>query len=212
MAEITLSANERIKSRKSANKKLRLNGKIPGIYYHKNDDPITIEVAESVLKQIVFTSETHIITLAMENRSELSCILKNVQFDPITERIVHFDLQGISRDERIEIEIPISYLGNPIGIKQGGILQQVIHKLHVECFPADIPEHVEVKIEHLNIGDAIHVSDIKLEHVKILNTPESVLVTVVPPKIEKEPTPVAEGEELKEPEVISKGKIEKEEE
>jgi large subunit ribosomal protein L25 len=212
MAEITLSANKREIVRKSTNKQLRKNGRIPGIYYHKSDDPVAIEVNESTLKPIVFTSETHIISLAIEGGKDLPCILKNVQLDPVTEKIVHFDLQGISRDERIEIEVPILYTGNPVGIKQGGILQQVIHKLHVECLPVNIPEHVEVNIDNLDIGDSIHVSHLSLENIKILNTPESVLVTVVPPKIEKEPTPVVEGEEVTEPEVISKGKLEKEEE
>ena len=141
MAEITLSANKREIVRKSTNKQLRKNGRIPGIYYHKSDDPVAIEVNESTLKPIVFTSETHIISLAIEGGKDLPCILKNVQLDPVTEKIVHFDLQGISRDERIEIEVPILYTGNPVGIKQGGILQQVIHKLHVECLPVNIPEH-----------------------------------------------------------------------
>jgi large subunit ribosomal protein L25 len=212
MAEINLSANKRKIIRKSTNKQLRKNGKIPGIYYHKRDEPVTIEVNESALKPIVFTSETHIISLAIEGGNELPCILKGVQLDPVTEKIVHFDLQGISRNEIIEIEVPILYTGNPVGIKQGGILQQVIHKLLVECLPVNIPEHIEVNIENLNIGDSIHVSDLNLEHVKVLNSPESVLVSVVPPKIEKEPTPVVEGEEIAEPEVISKGKLEKEEE
>ncbi|MCX6152041.1 MAG: 50S ribosomal protein L25 [Ignavibacteriales bacterium] len=211
MAEITLNAKERIISRKSANKQLRIGGRIPGIYYHKKDAPISIDVAEAALKPFVYTSETHIISLAVENRVELPCILKNIQFDPITEKIVHFDLLGISRDEKIEIEVPLLFIGNPVGIKQGGMLQQIIHKILVECLPADIPEHIEVKIEQLSIGDAIHAADIKIDKVKILNAPDAVLVTVVPPKVEKEATP-AEGEEVKEPEVITKGKVEKEEE
>jgi large subunit ribosomal protein L25 len=212
MAEITLSADKRKISRKSANKQLRKNGKVPGIFYHKKSEPIPIEVSTSALKPLVFTSETHIISLVIEDNPSLSCILKNIQFDPVTENIVHFDLQGISRDEKIEIEIPIVYIGNPSGIKQGGILQQVAHKLLIECLPADIPEHLEVKIDHLNIGDAVHVSELVVEHFKILNAQDAVLVSVVPPKVEKEAVPAAEGEETKEPEVISKGKIEKEEE
>jgi large subunit ribosomal protein L25 len=212
MAEITISADKRKISRKSANKQLRKNGKIPGIYYHKKREPIPIEVSASALKPLVFTSETHIISLDIENTETLSCILKNVQFDPVTENIVHFDLQGISRDERIEIEVPIVYIGNPAGIKQGGILQQSAHKLLIECLPADIPEHIEVKIEHLTIGDSIHVSDLLVENFKIISAHDAVLVSVVPPKVEKEAVPVVESEEAKEPEVISKGKVEKEEE
>lgn len=212
MAEIKLSANKRKIVRKSTNKQLRKNGKIPGIYYHKSEMPVPIEVNEAFLKPVVFTSETHIISLTIEDGTELPCILKGVQLDPVTEKIVHFDLQGISRNEIIEIEVPILFTGNPVGIKQGGILQQVIHKLLVECLPANIPEHIKVNIDNLSIGDAIHVSHLNLENVKVLNAPESVLVTVVPPKIEKEPTPVTEGEEVAEPEVISKGKLEKEEE
>ncbi len=212
MSEIALKAKERKISRKSVINQLRKSGNVPGVFYHKKDDSIPIEVSESSLKPIVYTSETHIIALSIENKLEMPCILKNVQFDPVSEKIMHFDLQGISRDEKLEIEVPVLLSGNPVGIKQGGILQQSLHKLHVECLPADIPEHIEVIITNLNIGDAIHVGSLQVEKLRILNTPDSVIVSVVAPKLEKEPTPVAEGEEAKEPEVISKGKVEKEEE
>jgi len=213
MSEIALLAKERKISRKSANKQLRKSGNIPGVYYRRKEDSIPIEVSESSLKPIIYTSETHIITLSIEDKKELPCILKNVQFDPVSEKIVHFDLQGISRDEKLEIEVPVVIDGNPVGIKQGGILQQTLHKVHVECLPADIPEHIEVNVTNLNIGDAVHVADLTFEKFKILNNPDSVIVSVVTPKLEKEATPAVEGgEEAKEPEVISKGKVEKEEE
>jgi len=212
MSEIALKAKERKISRKSVITQLRKSGNVPGVFYHKKEESIPIEVSESSLKPFVYTSETHIIALSIENKLEMPCILKNVQFDPVSEKIIHFDLQGISRDEKLEIEVPVVLVGNPVGIKQGGIIQQSLHKLHVECLPADIPEHIEVNITSLNIGDAVHVSSIQLEKLKILNSADAVIVSVVTPKIEKEVTPAVEGgEESKEPEVISKGKVEKEE-
>lgn len=211
MSEITLIAKERKISRKSVINQLRKSGNVPGVFYHKKEDSVPIEVSESSLKPLVYTSETHIIALSIENKLEMPCILKNVQFDPVSEKIMHFDLQGISRDEKLEIEVPVLLSGNPVGIKQGGILQQSLHKLHIECLPADIPEHIEVVVTNLNIGDAVHVSSLQFEKLRILNTGDSVIVSVVAPKLEKEPTAVAEGEEAKEPEVISKGKAEKEE-
>ena len=105
----------------------------------------------------------------------------------------------------------------PVGIKEGGVLQQFMHKLEVECLPKDIPQQIEVDITNLSIGDSIHVSELNVENITILNPEDTVLVSVTHPKVEAEPVAeeVAEGEEGEEqaePEVIGKGKAEEEEE
>ena len=151
-----------------------------------------------------------------------SCILKDVQFDPVSDIPIHFDLLGISENEKIKLEVPITLIGSPAGVKEGGILQHSIHKVDVECFPRNIPSNIEVNIENLNIGDSIHIEDIEVKDFEILDSPDTTIVAVVPPTVEKvEAPPVegeegaevpAEGEEAAEPEVISKGKKEEGEE
>lgn len=208
MAEIVLNANERKISRKSANKQLRKSGRIPGVFYSKNENPVAIEVSELTLKPLIFTSEAHIVSLKVGDKEGVTCVIKDVQFDPVTDKIVHFDLQGITKGETIEIEVPVVVVGNAAGIKQGGILQHALHKLDIECLPSEMPEHLEVNVENLRLGDSIHVKDLSYNNITILTSPEAVVVSIVAPRAEKE----APAEAPAEPEVIAKGKTEKGEE
>ncbi|MGE5364142.1 MAG: 50S ribosomal protein L25 [Bacteroidota bacterium] len=208
MAEITLNANERSISRKSANKQLRRDGSVPGVYYGKNIQPVAVSVLEQSLKPLVYTSEAHIVSLVVDGKEPVSCILKDIQFDPVTDKIVHFDLQGISSDEKLEVEIPILLEGNPEGIKQGGVMQQSLHKLDISCLPMFMPEHLVVNVSKLAMGESIHVADLKFDNIEILTAEDAVIVSIVTPRAEKETA--AEGEAQKEPEVISKGKVDKE--
>ena len=181
--------------------------------------PIAIDVSNQAIKPLVFTSQTHLISLKLDGHEDQECVLKDVQFDPVSDEVIHFDLIGITRGEKIEIEVPVQLIGSAIGVKEGGLLQHNLHKLEVECLPKDIPERLEVNISELKIGDTIHVKDLNFENVDILNLEDSIVVSVVHPKVEKEPVAVEEGaeieaeaEEMKEPEVIGKGKAAAEEE
>jgi large subunit ribosomal protein L25 len=215
MSEISIKAKKRILSTKGAVNKLRKNGEVPGIFYSKGVEPIPVSVPELSLNPLVYTSETHIVNLEIENDETKKTILKNIQFDPVTDKIVHFDFLGISLDQKIEIEVPISVEGQAKGIKEGGILQQSMHKLHVSCLPGDIPEHITINVANLGVGDSVHVKDLSLTNVEILHNDDVIIVSVVMPRAQVETTAVAiEGavEEKMEPEVISKGKQAEEEE
>lgn len=175
----------------------------------RTTDPIAIEVPENSINQFVFTSETHLIDLKLDDGSEFECILKDTQFDPVTDKVIHFDLLGIIRGEKIQLEVPVLFTGNPVGVREGGVLNELVHKLEIECLPRNIPENVTIDISNLKIGDSIQVKDVTLENFEILNAPESVIVSIASPKGAKESEDVSAAE-IKEPEVISKGK-EKEE-
>jgi large subunit ribosomal protein L25 len=210
MDKVNLNAKLRTEFSKSGRNELRKSGRVPGIYYSKHSEPIAIDVPENMINPLVFTSQTNLINLVLDNGNEFDCILKEIQFDPVTDKVVHFDLIGLTKDESIELEIPVQLTGSAIGVKEGGLLQHVQHKLQIECLPSNIPQHIELNISDLHLGDSLHVSDVKLENITILNPADTVIVTVAHPKVEKE---VAEVEaEPTEPEVISKGKTEKEEE
>ncbi|MFA7228055.1 MAG: 50S ribosomal protein L25 [Melioribacteraceae bacterium] len=214
MSEILVNGTKRALSTKGANNQLRRDGNVPGIFYMKGVEPIPVFVSEKALKPIVFTSETHIVNLKIDNGDEFKSILKNVQFDPVTDRVVHFDLLGINADQEIEIEVPVVFEGQAKGLKEGGIVQQSIHKVTVSCLPADIPQHISIDITNLGLNDSIHVRDLKIDKVRFVQNPEVIIVSVVVPRAAVEPTPGAEvpGEEKSEPEVISKGKQTDEEE
>lgn len=211
MEKVVLEANTRKIGSKSEKKTQRKNGKIPGVFYSKSNKPISIYVSEKAIKPLVFTGERHLIGLKVDGDQEFDCIIKDIQFDPVTDRIVHFDLLGLITGETFELEVPLVLKGSAVGVKDGGILQQHLHKLEIECLPRNIPQHLEIDVTDLKIGDSIHISDLNFEDVTILNQKTTVVVSVNHPKIEKEPTPeeVAE-EEPAEPEVIGKGKEEEE--
>ena len=209
MEKVILNANSRKNFSKSSRKSLRRDGRVPGVFYLRHNEPIAIDVTEKSIKPLVFTAETHLIGLQVDG-VEHDCVIKDVQFDPVTEKVVHFDLLGLVKGEKFQLEVPVLFVGSPIGVKEGGLLQQNVHKLEIECLPKDIPQHLDVDISNLKLGESIHAGDLSFENVTILNSDDTVVVSVVHPKVEKEPVVSETEEESAEPEVISKGKAEEE--
>lgn len=212
MEKVLLEARKRENRSKSANNALRRQGRVPGVIYSNQVSPIPVDVTEGAIKPLVFTAKTHLISLNIEGQNQLDCIIKDVQFDPVTDRIVHFDLQAFDAKEKIQLEVPIHLEGSSIGVKEGGIVQHVLHKLEIECLPSDIPEEILVDISTLKLGDSVHVRDLKLDGINILNSEDAIIVLVTHPKVEKEPAPGEVTEQDAEPEVIGKGKTEEKEE
>lgn len=213
MSEISIKATRRTLSTKGSVNKLRRDGNVPGIFYSKDTEPIPILLPASSIKPLVYTSETHLVNLNIDDAEVKKAILKNVQFDPVTDKVIHFDFLGISLDKEIEIEVPVVLSGQAKGVKDGGVIQHHMHKLHVSCLPGDIPEHITIDMTDLGIGGSIHVKDLKLERAKILNNENVIIVAVVVPRVVVEPTPTeVTGEKITEPEVIGKGKTTEEEE
>jgi large subunit ribosomal protein L25 len=212
MENVVLNATERKTITKPALNIVRGNKRIPGTFYLKNSKPISIDVLEKELNPFVFTADTHLISLKIEGLDEHECVIKDVQFDPVTDRVVHFDLLGLVKGEMFQLEVPIRYNGSAIGIKEGGILQQVLHKIEIECLPKNIPQHLDVDVTDIKLGAAIHAGDLKFENITILTPADAVVVTVTHPKVEKEPVAEEVVEGAVEPEVIAKGKAEEAEE
>lgn len=207
MSEIVLNAEPRPTTARTA-KRLRNNGLVPGIYYARGEENVSIAVAAPSLDPLIHTTETHIIDLKLKDGSSRRCILRDVQFDPVSDNPVHFDLQGLKENEKLVIEVPIVLTGGtPAGVKDGGMVQHMIHRLKVSCLPRDIPGRIEVNIEALGINDAVHVKDLNVPNVTILEDLESAVVGVMPPTLVKEEETAAPAEEaMAEPEVVGKGK------
>lgn len=206
MAEIVLNADVRTETGKKA-KLLRTGGKVPGVFYAHGEGNIPIAVLSPDLDPLVFTAETHIVQLKLSDGTSKRCILRDVQFDPVSDRPVHFDLQGVREDEKLTLEIPVSLTGGiPVGVRGGGMLQHIIHRIKVSCLPKDIPEKIEINVGQLAINHFVHVKDIVLPNVTILDNPEASVVGVLPPTVEKpKEAEVAEAAPA-EPEVVGKGK------
>lgn len=185
MSDIVINAQRRDTGKKAA-KAVRRNGLIPGVFYVNGKEPISIATTFLALRSVVYTSETHVIHLKVDNGDNFDCVLKDVTFDPVTDQIVHFDLQGLTAGRKITVEIPIVLAGQAAGSRDGGLVQHILHKLRVECLPKDMPEHIEVDITNLNIGDSLHIGDLQLGNVKSLDNAEVVVVSVTAPTVAKD--------------------------
>lgn len=207
MSEITLNAEVRKTVGKGLTV-LRAQGKVPGIYYGHGQSNIPVALSELALKPLYKTSATHVINLKLDDGSSHICILRDIQLDPLTDRPIHFDLFGLNTEEELTIDVPVTLKGTPQGVKDGGALQQVIHRLRVSCLPKYIPDHIEVNVESLKINTSIHVRELDVPNVNILENENSTVAAVVPPTILKEPEPgvPAAAEAVAEPEVIARGK------
>lgn len=207
MSEVVLNAEVRTNTGKHA-KQSRAKGMVPGIYYSRGEKNINVHVPATSLNQFVFTGEAHIIDLRLADGSSHKCILRDVQFDPVTDQPVHFDLQGLKENEKLNIEVPVALVGGtPKGVRDGGMLQHFLHKIRVSCLPKDIPEKIEINVLDLGINEFVHVRDLNVPNVTFAEAADNAVVGVMPPHVvkEEEAAPAAE-ETAKEPEVVAKGK------
>jgi len=204
MSEIILQARRREPGRSIA-RKLRRESQIPGIYYFHGTEPIAICTAELALRPLVYTTESHLVRLTLDDGTEKTCVLKAVDFDPVSDRVVHFDLQGVSANESIRVEAPVVLVGSAIGARNGGVVDWVLHRIEIECLPHHLPEHIEVDVSNLEIGQSIHVADLNIPNITIVTHGDLGIVTIVQPRTGEV---VAEAPAMTEPEVISRSKSE----
>lgn len=208
MEDVVLNVEKRTLVKKKA-KRLYAEKKIPGVFY-LGDENVTLQADEAPIRNLVGSHTTHVIKVKFEDGSERRAILSEVQFDPVLGRVNHFDLHGIREGEKIIVDIPVRVVGSARGVKDGGVLQHSVHRIRIQCEPDNVPEHVMVEVADLGIGDSVHIKDLKLEGVKILENLESAIVTIVPPPSLKEETPegaaLAGVEAPAEPELVGKAK------
>jgi large subunit ribosomal protein L25 len=212
MSDINITAKKRTKSTKGAVNKIRREGNVPGILYSKGSEPVNIFVEELSLKPVVYTSEVHLVNLKIEDQDSVRSILKDIQFDPLTDRIVHVDFQAVTLGKAIQLQLPISFIGSAVGVKEGGRLQQNLHKLDIQCLPKDIPQHLEVDITNLHIGKSILVGDLSFENIEILSAKDTVVVSVTTIKETTDEKTDELQDAPKEPELISRGKAQEDSE
>ena len=205
---------------KSGAKHIREQGMIPAVVYKGGKAGANVQVDAKELWSAVHTEagENAIITMNIKGESdnliEKTVIVQEVQLEPISDQFFHIDFHEISLKEKLKVKVPVVLKGEAVGVtEEKGILAQIEWEIEIECFPTAIPEHINLQVDKLRIGDAIHLKDIAdINDVKFLGDPEQVIVTVTPPKAEEEETveETEEGAEGVEPEVIQKGKKDEE--
>jgi large subunit ribosomal protein L25 len=201
---IKLEVKEREGRGSADSRRLRAAGMIPGVLYGRGKTPHAICVPERELRRVLTGSAgLHaILDVVLEGQSTThASILKDYQQDPVRGHIAHVDLQEVRLDQPIQASVAVQLVGEPVGAKEGGVLSQVQREINVEALPMEIPEHIDLDVSGMAIGDTLRLADLPArEGVTYLDDPEeTVLATVGLPTRVEEPEPeVEEGEELAE--------------
>ena len=213
-----LEAQTREPGTKNHARRVRRDGKIPAVVYGAGKESLPITVDPRVVTRILNSETGHnsIFDLSL-NGEKTKAMIVDWQYEPIKGRLLHIDLKRIALDKVLRVSVPIFLIGEAAGVKQeGGIMEQMLREVEVECLPADIPSHIDADVTHLTFGKVLRVSD--LPHsgkIKFLTDENQPVAHVTSVKEEVAVTPEAAAEAAAapaEPEVIKKGKQETEEE
>lgn len=198
-------------------KKVRKNADIPAVVYSKDINvPITISAAGLKILRGMRFSESMIINMEIVNEQKkdiFSVMIKDMQYHPLTEQILHIDFMKVSLEEKIKVRVPLNFKGEPKGVKEGAALDYILREIEIEAYPLDIPEKIDVDISNLEIGHSIHVRDMIFpDNFKVLTHAEETIAALVA-KIEEKEEVVEPGDAVAEgPEVIKEKKKEEKEE
>jgi len=222
MEKIILKAKIRKEIGKNSLGKLRREGFIPAVIYGAGIENLNIKLLRSEFLKFIHEHriETTVFNLLIEDsldksKKEYTCMIKEIQYHPLSDEILHVDFNHISLTKLIKVKVPVIPKGEPLGVKQeGGALERLLWEIEVECLPTNIPEKIEVDVSNLKLNDSLQIKDIPPlgEGIKILTSSDTVVFTVSPPIKEEVVTEeVVAGEEKLEPEVIREKKETQEE-
>ncbi len=210
--QVKLKAEPRPTVGRSAVRKLRARGFIPAIVYGGNDKPQPLQVSARDINAMMSHASGENVLVELEiggDGQSRTALVQEVQHSPVGGEIRHVDFHAVSMDQMIQAEVPLEPMGTPVGVKTfGGLLEQSLRVLAIECLPGDLPDRITVDVSQLNIGDAIHVRDIQLpQGVTPKVQVDLTAFSVVAPVVEEQPV-AAEAEAAAGPEVITEKKEE----
>lgn len=215
MEKITIKAEKREQRGKGAARSLRRNEMIPAVLYREGNS-LPIKIPKKEITNFINTTsgEQVMINLQFADGDIKLALMKDYQVDPTKRELLHADFFEVSLTEKVKVYVQVTPTGESVGVKRdGGILQHLVREIEVECLPDRIPGHIKIDISGLEIGQALHVSDLKLgDDIKILTNPEEVVVNIIAPAVEAAPVEEVPAPEAAEPEIVKKGKKEEEEE
>ena len=221
--DITVTAEVRAARGKNEARRLRVRGFIPAVVYGAYKDSVSIGISPKELVHILNSKSGHntIFNLAIQGGENTPVMVVDEQRDPVRGNLLHADLKRIDLEKRIRVAVPVITLGEAAGIKlQGGLLEIISREVEIECLPDEIPEHFEIDVSSLMIGQSVRMSGISLTgSMRLISQPETVIAHVVAMRAEEvapaaavveAAAPTVEGAPAAEPEVIKKGKKEEE--
>jgi large subunit ribosomal protein L25 len=194
METVEITIERRDGHGKGAARRLRADGKVPGILYGPKRTTTSITVsAEEFERKLTHLEGAHLIRLVHAGGvdgelHERMVLVRDMQLHPVSGRALHADFYEVDLTERLTVSVTIHFVGKPVGVVNGGILQPILREIEVECLPTEIPDYLEVDVTALDVHDAIHASDLTLpERVTLVGDPTRTIVTVLPPSIEAKP-------------------------
>ena len=177
MKSLTIKGSKRESVGKSATKALRNAGRVPCVLYG-GGEPMHFSADEREFKKLIYTPETHTVVIELEDGSKHEAILQDIQFHPVSDRILHMDFFRLFDDKEVTLAVPVVTEGVAPGIIKGGSLNMTMKKLKVRAIPADLPDHIVINIDKLDIGNKVYVGEIRNDKYKIMH-PDNVVVVQV---------------------------------
>lgn len=218
MQQAKLEAQQRDTFGKQRARDLRKEGGVPAVLYGRAQDTLAIQLDARTFRQFLRTyGENVIINMEVSADNTETVIIKEIQRHPVDkQKLIHADFIRISLDEPVTSAVPVVLVGNPPGVQEGGVLEFPLRQVTLHCLPMQMPNDITIDVSHLDIGDAVHVSELTLDdEIDILDEPERIIATVSQPRIqlEDEVTEAEDGEgeaeevteeQPTEPEIISR--------
>jgi large subunit ribosomal protein L25 len=176
MKTITIEGQLRTELGKGATRQLRSQGFVPGVIYGGAKE-INFSAPAMAFKSLVYTPDFQFAEVKL-NGDAYRCIMKDLQFDKVTDELIHVDLLELVEDKRVIADIPLKFVGNPVGVKEGGKLHIKIKALKVKTYPKYLKEHIDVNIDNLELNGNVRVEDVQVENYEIMNSPRIPIASV----------------------------------
>ncbi|MBT8377359.1 MAG: 50S ribosomal protein L25/general stress protein Ctc [Bacteroidia bacterium] len=199
MKSITINGSQRESVGKKATKALRNAGQVPCVLYG-GDKPIHFSAPELAFSKLVYTPNAHTVVIALDSGEKLDAVLQDIQFHPVTDKILHIDFYQLFEDKEIALNIPVQLIANSRGVKNGGVLRRNNRKLRIKALPANLPDFIEIDITPLKIGDKVAIGDLPGGDYTFLHSDNTVVCQIKTARLaivdeEEEEEEGVEGEE-----------------
>tara|TARA_B100001113_G_scaffold337522_1_gene318855 strand:- start:101 stop:781 length:681 start_codon:yes stop_codon:yes gene_type:complete len=171
---------------KKATKTLRRSGKVPSVLYFKGEEPLSLSVNNKALNKAM-KSDQRIYEMEIDNESQY-VMIKEIQYHPITDEVLHVDFMRVRRSEKMTISVPLILTGKAVGVTEGGILSQSMNQIEISCYPTNVPENIEVNIDSLELNASLSVADVIIDddEIEIISPDELNIASIAAPKEEEE--------------------------
>ncbi len=177
MKSITINGSKRESVGKKITKALRNAGQVPCVLYG-GDNQVHFSAPELAFSKLVYTPNAHTVVIELESGEKFDAILQDIQFHPVTDRILHIDFYQTFPDKEVTMEIPVNFIGIPAGVRAGGVLRKNNRSLKVKAIPGNLPDFIDVEISELKIGNKLYITTLESEGFKFMH-PDNTVVCLV---------------------------------